>query len=646
MRKVEDAFFPIMDGEFQFQGHIDAGIRWLESRHLLNARMWKLFVDQFRLHSDSPAEDNGWTNGWRGEYWGKSMRGAVATYLYTKNEELYRVMTETVEDLLSAQDEHGRFSTYEQEKEFGNWDIWCRKYVLLGMQYYCDICRDEERKQRIIAALCRHLDYIMEHIGEGENKREITLSGIEKLKGMNASSLLEPVVKMYHLSGDKRYLDYAEYIIRCGGTYGENIFELAYEGKKFPYEYTITKAYEMMSCFEGLLEYYRATNNEKYRVAVENFVGLVRESDVTILGGCGCRHEYFDHSKKTQTDITNQFLTQETCVTVTWMKLCLQMLLLTADPKYADEIEKSAYNALWGALNTEECLFDFASRERYRVNFPYNETHNGITDWGMPFDSYSPLLPGKRGGGIGGLKKMQGDTYYGCCAAIGGAGTGILTNAAYLHARDGIVINFYGAGKALLPSPEGQTLHITTDTGYPAEGNVHIKVWCDRKECFAIRLRIPEWSRNTVVVLNGERVAAHAGCYLKLVQEWNDDDIELSFDMTARLQTQDGFVSIRRGPIVLARDEAFGGDITIPIAIDVSKESVALKKVENPAFSSLVCFEVTEMNGNHFLMCDYASAGKRWELPYKIAAWFPYSGGELTRVPMKDNMEEKHEIQL
>ena len=45
---------------------------------------------------------------------------------------------------------------------------------------------------------------------------------------------------------------------------------------------------------------------------------------------------------------------QETCVTVTWIKLCYQLLRITGDSVYADEIEKSVYNALYGAVNTEK----------------------------------------------------------------------------------------------------------------------------------------------------------------------------------------------------------------------------------------------------------------------------------------------------
>ncbi len=66
------------------------------------------------------------------------------------------------------------------------------------------------------------------------------------------------------MTGLKKYLNFAEYIVDNGGISEGNIFELAYEGKLYPYQYPVVKAYEMMSCFEGLLEYYRVTKTPKY----------------------------------------------------------------------------------------------------------------------------------------------------------------------------------------------------------------------------------------------------------------------------------------------------------------------------------------------------------------------------------------------
>ena len=47
------------------------------------------------------------------------MRGAVYVYRYTRDEELYDILTATFEDLLPRQDEYGRFSAYTVEKPYG-----------------------------------------------------------------------------------------------------------------------------------------------------------------------------------------------------------------------------------------------------------------------------------------------------------------------------------------------------------------------------------------------------------------------------------------------------------------------------------------------------------------------------------------------
>ena len=123
---------------------------------------------------------------------------------------------------------------------------------------------------------------------------------------MNSSSILEPFVRMYNLTGAQKYLDFASYIVDTGFIEGDNVIQLAYEGVLKPYEYPVTKAYETMSCFEGLLEYYRVTGDERHLIAVKNFVQGVMETDVTVIGCCGCTHELFDVCKVTAYGICNE----------------------------------------------------------------------------------------------------------------------------------------------------------------------------------------------------------------------------------------------------------------------------------------------------------------------------------------------------
>lgn len=129
------------EAQCQFEGLADNTIKFIEEVQLTDVSLWKRFVEQYRIKPD------GNDKGWRGEYWGKMMRGASLVYAYTQNQQLYDILTDTVKEMITCSEEDGRISTYSRETEFRGWDVWCRKYVLLGMQYYLEICTDKQLRK-------------------------------------------------------------------------------------------------------------------------------------------------------------------------------------------------------------------------------------------------------------------------------------------------------------------------------------------------------------------------------------------------------------------------------------------------------------------------------------------------------------------
>jgi len=608
-RMKTDVFFPLPAKSNVFTGALMDCIRFIERIQLMDADLWKLFVHQFQLRNTDDAD-----LGWRCEYWGKMMRGGCFVWQVTHDAQLYAVLEHSVCSMLSAQDSLGRFSTYSVENEFRGWDIWGRKYILLGMQYFMEICENRELNARILSALCRHADYMLEKLGpEDEGKLEIN-QATSHWHGLNSSSILEPIVRLYNLTGEERYLDFAAYIVNRGGTSIANLFELAYEDKLDPCQYPVTKAYEMMSCFEGLLEYYRATGIEKWRDAVLRFAKRVAHSDITIIGSAGCTHELLDHSSTRQLDASNTMVMQETCVTVTWMKLCFQVLCLTGDVFFADAIEQSAYNALLGAVNHDQV----------------KENH------GYPFDSYSPLLPGRRGRATGGYKEMENGTGYGCCACIGSAGLGLAGLFAVVAARDGLAINTFLNGSVTTVTPSGKPLGIKTETGYPKDHNIRMTISLLQAEKFSLLIRIPGWSERNALSVNGETVPCERGTYALLHREWIDGDcVALTLDsrvMVVRpedygvLSSDAPYLALKYGPLVLARDARLLGDIEERVAIACLSDGSALAtRAQNSPYPCQIAFEIMLSNRTSICMTDYASAGKTWKEDSRMAAWFPAS---------------------
>ena len=598
-RRQTDRLWSLGAGALNFQGILMDTARFIEREQLLDEKLWTLFVNQFRRNVDDAA------HGWRCEYWGKMMRGAVFTYEVTGSEPLYRAMERTVRDLLTAQDEDGRFSSYSREVEFHGWDLWGRKYILLGLEYFLEICRDEALAGQVLEAMKRHADYIVGRIGdEKEGKIEIN-TATDHWGGLNSSSILEPFVRLYSLTGEKRYLDFADYIVSRGGCTKMNLFEMAYEDRLAPYQYPFTKAYEMMSCFEGLAEYARVTGSEKWKQAVIRFAYQAAKTDITVIGCAGCTHELFDHSAVRQLDASEKGIMQETCVTVTWMKLCLQALGLSGDAFFADCIEQSMYNALLGAVNTKKCE----------------------TNGGLPFDSYSPLLPGVRGRMIGGFKVMEEGAFYGCCAAIGAAGTGFMGRVGVMAHRNGLALNLFLDGKVQASTPSGQFLSLITRTGYPADGLIETTVCLAQEERFEIWVRVPAWSGETLLSVNGETVPCEESGYALLDRVWkNGDVIRLSLDMRVRrilpeacgVSSGDApYVAFCRGPLTLARDARLGEDVDAPVRLTDEEAHLT----EPVPFAAQVTVAVPLEGGKTMRLIDYASAGKTWDCHSRMAAW-------------------------
>lgn len=576
-------------GQLRIKGYAADMVRYTIENQLLDEALWKRFVEQFRSHTDG-------VNEWKGEFWGKMMRGGAITYRATKNGELYRVLTASVKDLLTTQETSGRISSYPANSEFHSWDMWSRKYVMLGLMYYLDICKSEALKSKINRALKRHADYILKHVGEGKKQKSIFTTS-QVWGGLNSCSILEPFVKLYSLTGEKRYFDFATYIVNSGCCTDFNLIEACITKALYPYQFPHVKAYEMMSCLEGVLEYYRHTEEVKYLTAVKNFVDMVVETDYTIIGCSGCTHELFDHSSKMQTEPPVEEVMQETCVTVTFMKLCAKLLAVTGEVKYAAYIEQSGYNALFGAVNNENQVMSAPKWTKEQ-----GKTTEGI----LPFDSYSPLFLDRRGKSIGGYQQMADGHIYGCCACIGSAGTGIFALFGVMKSADGYNVHLYNdlnytsdeVSIALRANPFGQ-------------GGAKIKVEGANKR-FTLRLRIPAWAEDFTVRVNGEEIISvpHNG-YFVLDRVWGSDKIEIGYTMPTVMHLKNGKIAFTRGPVVLCRDSRLD-DITQPVSIAVEAgKRVRARLARNGIFKSNMLVKVSTREGE-IALCDYAQAGKNF----------------------------------
>ncbi|MBQ3954496.1 MAG: glycoside hydrolase family 127 protein [Clostridia bacterium] len=616
-----DVRFELPAGSFDFDDALSAEADAILDAQLLDSALWAKFVHLFK----NPGVDDA-DLGWRCEYWGKMMRGACFLFktlpACEKAERLYSVLEETVRDLLTAQDELGRFSTYSVGAEFQGWDLWGRKYVMLGFLYFLDICRDNALALEIVEALKRHADYMTEKLGRPEEGKRVIAACTSHWDGLNSCSILEPFMLLYNITREKRYFDFAEYIVSFGGTLHQNLFELAYEDRVSIRDYGVTKAYEMISCFEGLAEYAKVTGDEKARETVIRFAERVLKEEETVIGCLGCLYESFDGSAAEQFDPGRTGIMQETCVTVTWMKFCWQLWRMTGENKWIDALEKAAYNAMSASLRRHA---DAAE-------------NGGVL---LPVHSYNPLRYDVRAAMVGGKKTLDpaGNSSYGCCVCISSAGFALDTLAAAALDRKGTVyVNLYRNGTLTVGD-----FSLTAETDYPLTGVIRFRTGSFSGTRDLV-LRIPGWAKHSALTVNGVSVRDGIGSYALTVS--GEQEFTLSLDMPAEAVTPaeaaridgdcdlpgaDRYLAVRRGPVFFALDEdpeteaagavLPGSDPLVPI--DAARIALGEAAPLDPASSPVPCRQRIRVPlakpGNYAALVDYASAGQ--EKGHRVSVW-------------------------
>ncbi|MBR5987241.1 MAG: glycoside hydrolase family 127 protein, partial [Clostridia bacterium] len=348
--------------------------------------------------------------------------------------------------------------------------------------------------------------------------------------------------------------------------------------------------------------YYEVTGKEEYLRLAETFAKAVRENEITVIGCAGCKSEQFNHSVEKETEaVRDKTIMQETCVTVTWMRLQERLLLNTGDVGYAEAMETSALNALYGAVNLHKNK-QFCKEERSLLP-------------GVPFDSYSPLVAQPRGFGFGGYKKFAEGGYYGCCACIGAAGVALYPFASTMLTKDGAEVVFYHSGKIKLPFEEGEML--LDAQGTLSSGRMEYVVSAAPSKEKTITFRIPSWSGSTEVYLNGEEVKFE-GSILSLCRRWQaGDKVTLVFGLSVKAHRLNGKAAFTYGPFALARDERKDKRFGKPLRLEKELVSFAIQKEEGEEVRLLLHTKKGEV-----LLTDYASCGKHWtEKKSHIALW-------------------------
>ena len=535
---------------------------------------------------------------WGSEFWGKWVQGAIGMYHFTHDPALKSIIQHAEDGLMACQLKDGYIGDYDQEHQLTGWDVWGRKYTLLGLiKWY-----QETGDKNALRTATRLLDYTLTQVGPG--KKSILECGL--YMGMPPSSILEPTMLLYQITKQQRYLDFAKYIVgeldRAGGPMLISHANVPVAqrvpvkpGDEWYGKGNGQKAYEMMSCYVGMLELFRVTGEPDLLHSAEVTWQHIVDEEINICGS-GASHECWYGGKALQTRVSA--LTMETCVTFTWMQFCERLLEFTGDQKYADQIERTLYNALMASMKGD----------------------------GSQIVKYTPLEGYRQEG------EHQSHIPINCCNANGPRAFAMIPRVMYrLPSADRLDVNLFIPSQATVEMG-GQTVTLNQQTQYPIDGKVQITITPQHEASFTLGLRIPAWSQTNVVEVNGEKVqGVQAGHYCLISRTWKaGDQVTLTTDMQARLVQMNDMQAIERGPVVLARDTRFRDGYVDEACLIPAHDGdiVDLKPVTAPQ-GMWMAFRLKMARGayntdtftTHF--CDFASAGNTWDKAERYRVWLP-----------------------
>jgi len=506
---VKDALQPVDRGAVTLKGFLGHRIDVNREVRLKEYVAEDVLLEDFRNRPSKAA--------WNGEYVGKWICAATQAWQNTPHDkQLKKKLDHIVAELIKTQESDGYLGTYLKKDRWSmgkgpdrwikvGWDVWNNKYCLQALLTYYQATHN----RAALKAAERINDLLIATFGKG--KRDILKSGTHT--GMAATSILESSALLYEITGEKKYLDFCQYVLNRANagpkilTNIEKYGTVQRVGNK--------KAYEMLANYIGCCELYRATGEERL-LKVPTIVWQNIVDELCFVTGAPDAHELFSPPKS----LITTGLCTETCVQVYWLRLNLQLLRLTGEARFADELHRLIYNHMLAAQ------------------------HPNGRDW-----CYFTTMEGQKG--------YRTDIC--CCSSNGPRAIALIPTFAYMTGDRAIAVNLYETG-SFKTELDREPVTLTQRTDYPWGKTVELTVSPGKEMDFTLKLLLPFFFTSGSVTVNGQPLdlPMKPSSYLSIKRKWcAGDKVVLKMAMPVQVLRKKGRVALLRGPQFLAWDSEF-----------------------------------------------------------------------------------------
>ena len=331
------------------------------------------------------------------------------------------------------------------------------------------------------------------------------------------------LVELYRMTGDKRHLNLAEYLLRGDARIPLKPENYVYHfcGKPFTSRMKLEgHAVRAMYACSGATDYYLETGDETYWKTLNTLWNDLVSSKMYITGGVGARSE--GEAFGDRFELPNAQAYTESCAAIGNMMWNWRMLAATGDAKYADVMERALYNGI----------------------------NSGMSLGGNLYCYRNPLAFDPATGDV--IRNEWYDTT--CCPPNLERTFASLPGYFYSTSKDGIYVHLFHNSELNWRLEDGTPVKIVQKTKYPWDGMVEFEVSPATGKEFTLYVRKPDWSQRTEVSgKTGEKDG-----YIQIRRKWAPGDkVTLRMDMApqllesnARVAENNGRVAVQRGPLV------------------------------------------------------------------------------------------------
>jgi len=450
--------------------------------------------------------------------------------------ELRSVVDKDIREVVAAQQSDGYLNTYyvlerasqrmEQKVQQHGHELYNIGHLLQGAIAYYRATGD----RTLLDAGIRFVNqFLLPNYGPSADKKPL-FSGHPEME--------LALIELYRLTGDQRQLELARYLLAGDSRMQFKPENYVYHFCGIPFTsrtHLEGHAVRAMYACCGATDYYLETGDQSYWKTLNVLWKDLVSAQMYVTGGVGARSdgEAFGDAY----ELPNARAYGESCAAIGNMMWNWRMLAATGEAKYADVIERALYNGINSGMSLNGTLYCYRNP--------------------LAFD---PSTGDK-------IRNEWYDTT--CCPPNLERTLASLPGYFYSTSNDGVYVHLYDNSQLNWHLESGTSLKITQKTNYPWDGAVQLAVAPAEPAEFTLFLRIPGWTDDAKVAVNGKPFAgAAAGQYLPVRRRWSaGDTVTLQFNMVpqvleanAQVTENNGRVAVQRGPLVYCMEQIDQGE--------------------------------------------------------------------------------------